>query len=145
MTSADIWIETVAVSVAFLLSAATSRWLCHADVPFLRILDHPNERSLHSGTIPRTGGLAILAALAVGGVVLLWQAPLDPRLLWGCASLALVAGISLADDRAELSPRLRFLVHLVVMTIRNNRRGTITKGRENKSRILDSFIAALTD
>lgn len=117
MISADNWIEMLAILVAFLLSAGAARWLCHADVAFLRILDHANERSLHSGAIPRTGGLAILAALAAAGAVLLWSGQWSPGLLWGGASLILVAGISLADDRTEVSPRLRFLVHLAAAAL----------------------------
>jgi len=75
-------------------------------------LDKPNERSLHTGVVPRTGGLAIIAGLcaaaalltATGGRLPLWQI--------GAPVLLLVL-LSLIDDRRSLSVRVRLPAHLL--------------------------------
>lgn len=56
------------LSAALLVSAFLTAYLASAGA-WLRILDHPNERSLHHVPVPRTGGLAILGGLAMGMVV----------------------------------------------------------------------------
>ena len=75
-------------------------------------LDEPNERSLHSGVVPRTGGLAIMAGAlaaavlisAAGGRLPLWQI--------GAPVLLLVL-LSLVDDRHSLPVRVRLPAHLL--------------------------------
>ena len=67
-------------------------------------LDRPNERSLHSRPIPRSGGLAIMAG-ALAGFVLL-PAPMSlaaPALALAC--------VSLADDWRGLPIAVRLLAH----------------------------------
>jgi UDP-N-acetylmuramyl pentapeptide phosphotransferase/UDP-N-acetylglucosamine-1-phosphate transferase len=93
----------VAVSVTAYLASSRAR---------LRWLDHPNERSLHARPIPRTGGLGILAGIAVGwaALALLW--PFPGGWPWVLASVLLVAGISAWDDRRGLGTLPRLLVHL---------------------------------
>lgn len=70
-------------------------------------LDHPNQRSLHTTPIPRTGGLGVVAGVAVG-----WAAVGGslPAALWGGA--ALLAALSFADDRYGLPTSVRFLAHI---------------------------------
>lgn len=85
----------------------------------LRLLDHPNERSLHDRPMPRTGGLAILASLALGLLLEISMAlvgggrqPLGARTSgWIIGMLLLLAAVSLWNDRMELSPALRFIIH----------------------------------
>ncbi len=94
---------TIALMLSYYLSCLTSR---------LRILDRPNDRSLHLRPIPRTGGLAIL----VGG--------LAGSMLFGCSSSAIgahlavlllgavpLAAISFLDDRHSIPVKWRILVH----------------------------------
>lgn len=75
------------------------------------LLDVPNDRSLHAGVTPRSGGLGILAGLLAGYAIaadvlhLLGQG-------WVFMALLLTAGVSFADDIWRLPPLLRFLVHL---------------------------------
>lgn len=85
-----------------LLHAMVSGWLPVA-------MDKPNERSLHQNPTPRTGGLAVCLALVA---LLPW---LDDGALRAIVvgSLALAA-LSLADDFWNLSPLVRFPVHLLV-------------------------------
>jgi UDP-N-acetylmuramyl pentapeptide phosphotransferase/UDP-N-acetylglucosamine-1-phosphate transferase len=87
----------------------------------LRLLDHPNERSLHATPVPRTGGLAILASLAAGLLLELARAFLagtrgefqSGQSGWILSMLVLIVVISLWDDWTELPPGLRFVVHAV--------------------------------
>lgn len=69
-------------------------------------MDIPNERSLHQRPIPRTGGLAIAAGMAVGWW---WTGSLELLIPIGLAS-ALLA-VSLLDDLRGLSVGLRLLAH----------------------------------
>jgi UDP-N-acetylmuramyl pentapeptide phosphotransferase/UDP-N-acetylglucosamine-1-phosphate transferase len=76
-------------------------------------LDHPNERSLHSTPVPRTGGLALMlgvagaiaAILALGGRVPLWSV---------CLPAALLMLLSLLDDRHNLPVWVRLPAHLTL-------------------------------
>jgi UDP-GlcNAc:undecaprenyl-phosphate/decaprenyl-phosphate GlcNAc-1-phosphate transferase len=95
------WVAVLAFLVAFL----TVRLLLSRFARFA--LDQPNERSLHSTPVPRTGGIAVLAGAAMA-------IPLAVGELWLPMLLAvLLAAISLFDDVARLRRRARFLFHLV--------------------------------
>ena len=97
----------VAAVLAWLLTRARGRW---------RVLDIPNERSLHTQPTPRTGGLAILAGMAAG-MVTAWQAGYtiaDTALVIAILALALV---SLVDDRHNLGAGLRLFVQVAVVTV----------------------------
>src|SRR5665647_904526 len=73
-------------------------------------LDQPNQRSLHSNVIPRTGGLAIMVSvLAVWGLM-------AQAWIWLVLPLFLVA-VSLIDDMRELSMRWRLLAQLLACSI----------------------------
>jgi len=70
-------------------------------------LDMPNERSLHAHPVPRTGGIAIAAGVAVAGALI--QPAVVVTLL---AALALAA-VSLIDDVAGLPTLARLAAHVV--------------------------------
>jgi UDP-N-acetylmuramyl pentapeptide phosphotransferase/UDP-N-acetylglucosamine-1-phosphate transferase len=74
-------------------------------------LDEPNERSLHASPVPRTGGLAILAGMAVAiGFI--------GAELWLPVLLAfLLAAVSFYDDVHELKNRARLLAHFAAAAI----------------------------
>ena len=95
----------VAVLLAWLLTRARGRW---------RVLDIPNERSLHTQPTPRTGGVALLAG-AGAGMFTTWQqgyAVADTSTIVAILTLALLA---LVDDRHNLGAGLRLLVQTVVV------------------------------
>ncbi len=73
--------------------------------------DYPNERSLHSAPVPRSGGLAMVCALALSGVLFLHGVGTWLSL---AAALALV---SYADDWRELSVSLRLTTHLLAALV----------------------------
>ncbi|MFA6920238.1 MAG: glycosyltransferase family 4 protein [Gallionella sp.] len=72
------------------------------------IQDIPNERSLHSEPVPRTGGIALMAG-TLAGWVLLFK-------FWAWWIVLPVLGLfvlSLVDDVRGLSPKLRLAGHFV--------------------------------
>lgn len=80
-----------------------------------RILDHPNARSLHRHTIPRTGGLAILQGILAGLVLSVWVASsLSQVILFLLAGLGPLTVVSFFDDRQGVAAKWRILIHLLV-------------------------------
>ena len=73
-----------------------------------RILDHPNERSLHQRPVPRMGGIGIAAGIAVS-VPFVSQVEWWPLWLGGL----ILVGISFLDDIIGLPIIGRLLVHFV--------------------------------
>ena len=81
----------------------------------LRLLDHPNERSLHASPIPRTGGLAVLVSLALGLLlkVLLGLLTGGRELIatkpsaWVTGMIVMLAAVSLWNDWRELAAGFR--------------------------------------
>jgi UDP-N-acetylmuramyl pentapeptide phosphotransferase/UDP-N-acetylglucosamine-1-phosphate transferase len=70
-------------------------------------LDTPNERSLHSQPVPRTGGIGVLVGLAAGVALV---PDFRPLLLW----LAPLVVISVLDDVRGMPAAARLAVHLSV-------------------------------
>lgn len=94
-----------AILMAFLLPAYL--WLARR----YRIFDKPNQRSSHSKTTIRGGGIVFPAA------VLIWFLMFGLQQPWATLGLVLMAGISFADDLMPLSSVLRILVHLTAVTL----------------------------
>ncbi len=97
------------VTVVFLISVCFTRVFI-GQSSWLRVMDHPNARSLHSVPVPRAGGVAILVAFFVGmGMIAFFlNAAVSPVLLI-CALL--IAVVSFLDDCYSLSAALRFFIH----------------------------------
>lgn len=110
-----IGIEIASVS-AFAISVALTRRFCDP-ASRLHVLDHPNERSLHSRPTPRTGGVAIFVALSVA--VGLWGlgSSLTSSLYGLVAGAGLVAALSFLDDRKGLPVSVRLSGHLVAAAL----------------------------
>lgn len=73
------------------------------------ILDYPNSRSLHETPVPRIGGLGLLL-----GVMLSWGLVTIglPVSVW--LGIAVLIGISIADDLWKMPVRYRLFVHSLV-------------------------------
>jgi UDP-GlcNAc:undecaprenyl-phosphate GlcNAc-1-phosphate transferase len=72
----------------------------------LGAVDVPGSRRVHSGAIPRTGGLAI----AVGALVpLVLLAKMEPYIPGICLGAACILAVGLLDDLLDLDFRLKFL------------------------------------
>lgn len=80
-----------------------------------RLMDKPNNRSMHSKPTIRGGGLIFigLALLALPLLCYLTQTPLQEQLVF-IFSILLIATISFLDDLYHLSAKLRFLVQSIV-------------------------------
>jgi len=113
-TTIILWII---VAAAFSVAAMLTRQFCNPRSRF-HLLDHPNERSLHSSPIPRSGGVAILAGIvsaAIAGAILGF--PGDRLLSWFVLATAIVAILSFVDDRQGLGPSVRIAGHLIGSTL----------------------------
>ena len=73
-----------------------------------RILDHPNERSLHQRPVPRMGGIGVAAGIAAS-VPFVSQVEWWP--LW--LGAAILVGLSFLDDLVGLPIIGRLFVHVV--------------------------------
>jgi UDP-N-acetylmuramyl pentapeptide phosphotransferase/UDP-N-acetylglucosamine-1-phosphate transferase len=103
-------LQLAAPALAILVSWVLSRLLASGRVPAL--LDHPNERSLHHVPTPRSGGLAIVAAIACGQLVVASRTDSPDWLLLLAAALPVLL-VSFLDDLRGLPAALRMLVHLL--------------------------------
>jgi len=92
---------------AFVLTIALIAWMLKSRFARL-VLDHPNERSLHVNPVPRTGGLAMMIAVAVCGIALL-----PGSFNWLAPALAL-ATLSFVDDLRGLPVLVRFAAQLAI-------------------------------
>ena len=103
----ELWTGLVVVVTVTAGVAALRRWALH------RLLDVPNERSLHSQPTPRGGGLVIVVAVLVGLAVILVKNRDWPwhQTAGFFAGALLIAGVSWLDDLRSLSNRLRIIVH----------------------------------
>ena len=102
--------------LAFAVAAILARILANP-ASRMSILDHPNERSLHNTPVPRTGGIAIVLAVALilaGGYL---SGQISSRIGWLAVAALLVASVSLVDDLHGLALRYRLIVHLVAATL----------------------------
>lgn len=97
----------VAPIVPFLVVFGMLRWLLKGAMA-AAVLDHPNQRSLHTRPIPRTGGLALMTGVLAGWFVV--------QLSWGWAVMPILLfllAVSFLDDLRGLSVVWRFLAHFV--------------------------------
>lgn len=82
------------------------------------LLDHPTERSSHTRTTPRGGGLAIVLASLAAFTFGSWTGLLRPETVWAVSIAGgLVAGAGFWDDHRSLSPLIRIVVQLSAATI----------------------------
>ena len=84
-----------------------------------KLLDQPNERSLHQTPMPRLGGVAIVTAVCVGLAVLATVYRRGPERLtaaWLLSSLP-IAALGLVDDLRPLSARARLFWQVAAATL----------------------------
>lgn len=113
MTTSSLLFPAAALA-AFVFSTWFARY-CTRPKSWFFVLDHPNERSSHTQPIPRTGGVGIVIAILLSGAVIGQQSTTELSSLgWLAGSILLLAITSFIDDRGELSPQYRLLVHVVV-------------------------------
>ncbi|MDT8383273.1 MAG: MraY family glycosyltransferase [Gammaproteobacteria bacterium] len=71
----------------------------------LQIVDMPNDRKVHTGAIPRIGGIAMVAGAIMP--IVIWMTPdaKEASLLWG---MAIIFIFGIWDDRKDLDYRIKF-------------------------------------
>lgn len=102
------WLWPLAAAASFVLT-----WLVTRLAERHRLLDVPNERSLHDRPVPRGGGIAIVVTFLAGSFVVALLFTPEPPLLAAIAGGGLVAAIGLVDDYREVSVGRRLVVHTV--------------------------------
>ena len=102
----------LAVVTTFAITSALTGWIVSRGGGRW-LVDHPNERSLHDRPVSRAGGIAILAGLVAGLVVVALADTPAPGVGWMLAGGLLINSISFADDIRRVSPAVRILFHLV--------------------------------
>ena len=107
----------LAAVVALAVGAGAAGWLVSCG-PSRRLVDRPNERSLHDRPVSRAGGVAIFAGVAAGlataalaGSAAFLAAP-APGYGWVLAGALVIAVVSFADDVRRVSPAVRIVSHL---------------------------------
>ena len=105
---------------AVLCAVILSWWLLGLLIDVLirkEIVDHPNERTLHQGIIPRGGGLIIVGGLLLGLIFITFVS--GKSLFYGALTLLMFAWACLSwfDDKYDLSPRFRLLIQLTLALI----------------------------
>jgi len=93
--------------------AWTVTWRCCRPGSWLHFLDQPNERSLHATAVPRTGGVGVMAGVAVAGLLVGASGGLAGPLLAALGGALALAGLGLMDDRRSLPARVRFLAQML--------------------------------
>jgi UDP-N-acetylmuramyl pentapeptide phosphotransferase/UDP-N-acetylglucosamine-1-phosphate transferase len=79
------------------------------------ILDRPNTRSLHSEPKPWGGGLAVVAVILLGWLIMTATGVVSTNSLIIVPAAAVLAGISWRDDLKPLSPLTRLTVQVVAV------------------------------
>ena len=80
--------------------------------PRLNIVDLPDPRKVHSGAIPRIGGIAMIVSAMV--LIFVW-APYTKTVLWYLVGVGVIAVFGVWDDRSELDYRVKFLGQLLAI------------------------------
>jgi UDP-N-acetylmuramyl pentapeptide phosphotransferase/UDP-N-acetylglucosamine-1-phosphate transferase len=77
--------------------------------------DIPNARSLHATPTPRSGGVAIVAAILAGSIYLTARSGTPSfGLIWMATALVIIAALGFWDDRRPIQPLPRLIAQGVV-------------------------------
>ena len=105
---------SAALLITLLISALLSWWLAHTRGR-LQILDTPNDRSLHTRSTPRTGGIAIMLG-ASAGLAVLWLQQGVSIASWPLyGAIIVLASAALTDDYRNLGIGPRLLVQIGIV------------------------------
>lgn len=94
----------VAPLLAFAVTLVLVWWLLKGNS--IKVLDHPNSRSLHAVPVPRTGGIGLMFGVLASWIFLSTALPLP---VW--AGVGLLVSVSFADDMFDLPVGWRLLLH----------------------------------
>ena len=106
----------IIVVLVFAVSALAARRLAR-DGARRWLLDHPNERSLHHQPTTRSGGLAIVLGILIGGIATGYLGAGFDQLSWLALGALSVFIVSFRDDLSHVHPAIRISVHFLVALI----------------------------
>jgi UDP-GlcNAc:undecaprenyl-phosphate GlcNAc-1-phosphate transferase len=98
--------------LAFGLTAATVP-LCRRLAPVLGVIAHPVDDRWNRRAVPKLGGLAMLAGVAVTLVAAGWTGPTSLVVLMG----ALMFAVGLADDMRPIAPATKLVLQTLVAAL----------------------------
>jgi len=104
------------------------------------IQDVPNERSLHSKIVPRTGGIGLMSGVLAG-----WMFASEALVWWLLAPLVGLFIVSILDDIYNLSVKTRLLAHLSAAGVLVVGSGTVEQQGVVASVILFFFAVWMTN
>ena len=110
------WHIFFGVSLAVIATLIT--W---AMLKFVRILDHPNQRSSHDNAVPKSGGISIVITFLIGMTFIVVFSGIDliqQRYISGFVfSAILIAVISFIDDVREKSALFKLATHVFAVAV----------------------------
>jgi UDP-N-acetylmuramyl pentapeptide phosphotransferase/UDP-N-acetylglucosamine-1-phosphate transferase len=108
----SIYFMLALMAISFIATVALTALFISNKSP-VKILDHPNERSLHAVPVPRTGGIAIMLMYYCTCVVALIYQGAGGWFYGYITGLLLVTGISILDDFIPQSVKKRLFVQVI--------------------------------
>lgn len=107
------WVWALAGAAGVMSYAVT--WVVRLHAHRLGLIDVPNVRSLHTRPTPRAGGLGIVVATVIGGLLLPLAGVSIATPVWAALLLGgtLIAVVSLVDDIRGVPAPARLLLHLL--------------------------------
>ncbi|MHC1704349.1 MAG: glycosyltransferase family 4 protein [Tenuifilaceae bacterium] len=76
-----------------------------------KLIDKPNERSLHDIPTPRLGGIAIVVSWYIGLTLFYLFNLIEKELFYALLCGVILAIVSLIDDIVEIKPYFRLIIH----------------------------------
>ncbi|MGA1846345.1 glycosyltransferase family 4 protein [Deferribacter abyssi] len=99
--------------IAYIISLITVPLFTNLAVA-LNIVDLPDERKIHSGKIPRLGGLGIITGYLI---VLFIVGEFSNKIIWYLTANFIIVLTGILDDSRNLTPKLKFLGQFLAATI----------------------------
>ncbi|MBS1783801.1 MAG: hypothetical protein JST24_00060 [Acidobacteria bacterium] len=137
-------IQDLAPSTRFLVGGAVCLIASMAAMAWLAPLgwvDHPRGRRQHARPTPRTGGIALLAALGVGLAVGWLVLPLG---MGEWAVVFAMGAMGMADDRFDLRARWKALASLVAAAVLTGLTWDLLRGAGNHLPLFFGQLATKT-
>ncbi len=125
--------------IALLVTASAITFILYSKFS-KSIQDIPNERSLHSKPVPRTGGVGILVGVFAG-----WSLMFTALAWWLVLPLLGLFAVSMLDDIHNLSVKRRLLAHLMTAGILVVGSGVVTQSGWLVAAILFFFVVWMTN
>jgi UDP-N-acetylmuramyl pentapeptide phosphotransferase/UDP-N-acetylglucosamine-1-phosphate transferase len=103
----------VAMIVAFGATALLVKQFCMPNSVF-HLLDHPNDRSLHTQPTPRSGGVAIVIGILLAFPFWILAVGSVPQfMIWLSLAALLIAVLAFLDDRFSVTVGIRIIGHII--------------------------------